>query len=407
VRKSYQGYVIVAVSFFIMFIVLGLQGSFGVFVKPVTDDLHWSRTLASGSFSLAQIIGGISFILMGILNDRFGLRAVVLACGALSFFGYLLMSWMQAEWQLFLYYGFLVGAGSGVFVPILSSVARRFSRSRSLMSGIVFSGSSFGVVALPPIINWLLSSYSWRTVFIFLAGGIFLIFAVAVLLLKHESRLPEGETIPNRAASADSGSTTRSYTFKEAVATRQFWLFCAMVISYGFCFFSILVHADPYITDLGYSSGSAAAVIAVIGGSAILGQVGFGTLGDRIGYRMAYLFGMLLILAAMSLLLLGSERWIFFAFAVLLGVASGDCGTQESPITAWLFGLESHGLIFGCFAFSFTLGAAIGPLVFGYIFDSTGSYRPAFALSLVVAAIGAVLTLLLTRRGLGKLRPET
>jgi MFS family permease len=97
----------------------------------------------------------------------------------------------------------------------------------------------------------------------------------------------------------------------------------------------------------------------------------------------------------LMLILLARELWVFFIFAILLGIASGDCTTQESPITAWLFGLASHGVIFGVFSFSFTIGAAIGPLVFGYIFDTTGSYQYAFLVSVALAILAAILGLFL------------
>jgi cyanate permease len=55
---------------------------------------------------------------------------------------------------------------------------------------------------------------------------------------------------------------------------------------------------------------------------------------------------------------------------------------------AELFGLRSHGLIFGVFAISVSWGGAMGPLLTGYLFDVTNSYQMAFQLCGVISLIG-------------------
>ncbi len=66
-----------------------------------------------------------------------------------------------------------------------------------------------------------------------------------------------------------------------------------------------------------------------------------------------------------------------------------------SPTVAELFGTGSHGLLFGIVLFSGTLGGAIGPLLTGYIFDLTGSYRIAFLVLAALVTIGFTLIFLL------------
>ena len=83
----------------------------------------------------------------------------------------------------------------------------------------------------------------------------------------------------------------------------------------------------------------------------------------------------------------------------------GGSGAAESPMTARLFGLSSHGLIYGVVHLGFTVGAAIGPFVTGYLFDVYGNYQTAFLVCGAFGIIGIVLTLLLrpTSRMGGKL----
>ena len=79
---------------------------------------------------------------------------------------------------------------------------------------------------------------------------------------------------------------------------------------------------------------------------------------------------------------------MLFIFAAIFGIAWGGIETSESPMTAWLFGLKSHPIVFGTISLAFTVGAAIGPIVTGYIFDTTGEYQVAFIIMAILGIIG-------------------
>jgi len=65
----------------------------------------------------------------------------------------------------------------------------------------------------------------------------------------------------------------------------------------------------------------------------------------------------------------------------------------QSPIVAELFGLRSHGALLGIVAFITTVGAAIGPVLTGRLFDTTGNYQLAFIVLTAIAITGLILTL--------------
>ena len=71
----------------------------------------------------------------------------------------------------------------------------------------------------------------------------------------------------------------------------------------------------------------------------------------------------------------------------------GGIFTVISPITAELFGIRSHGALFGIVAFSGTVGGAIGPILAGLVFDMTGSYQLIFLVLIGLAAVSLMLTL--------------
>lgn len=394
--RFFYGYFIVIISFFIMMITLGSHPSFGVFFKPIIEEMGWTRTVTSGAFSLSQITGGLFGIITGGLNDRFGPRVVMTVCGLLVGLGYLFMAQMQAVWQLYLFYGVMIGVAIAVFTPLLSTVARWFVRRRSMMTGIVFAGSGVGMLIMPLEINWLISAYDWRVACLILGiVSMIVVIIIAQFLKRDPGQVGQVAYGGDNAAEEGLKFGTKVCSLKDAVLIRQFWLFFTTLICYGFCIFSTQMHIVPYASDLGISATSAATILATIGGTAIIGQTVLGSAGDKIGYKWAFLIGIVLILFAVFTLMLARELWTFYLIAIFLGLAMGNCSTQESPMAAWLFGLASHGLLLGFCAFGFAIGAAAGPVIFGYIFDVTGNYQLGFLVCAVLSVIAIILTILL------------
>jgi nitrate/nitrite transporter NarK len=86
---------------------------------------------------------------------------------------------------------------------------------------------------------------------------------------------------------------------------------------------------------------------------------------------------------------------MLYLFAAIYGFARGAVSIVFPPITAKLFGLRSHGLIYGVVAAAGTFGGTISPVLTGHIFDITGSYQPAFIVYALVTVIGLILATLL------------
>jgi len=373
--------------------------AFGVFFKPVITEFGWTRALTSGAFSLSMIMQGLLGIVMGALNDRFGPRRVMTFCGFFLGLGYLLMSQITSVWQLYLFYGVIIGTGmGGCWIPLLSTIARWFVKRRTIMTGIVVTGGGIGGLAGPPLSNWLISTYDWHVSYIILGSAVLVIVISGAQFLRRDPsqmrQVPYGE---NEGEERDLKTGTQGFSLKEAVYTRKFWMASAMLCCFGYCLFSITVHLVPHATDLGISAASAASILAAMGGLSIAGNVVLGRAGDRIGNKQVFIIGFILMSAALFWLVPAREMWMLYLFAVAMGFAHGGMGASESPLVARLFGLKSHGLIFGVIGMGFTIGAAIGPFLSGSIFDATGSYQTAFLVCAGIGIVGLVLAVLLTR----------
>ncbi len=394
--RFFYGYVIVICAFCIMFVSWGIYTTFGVFFKPLQDMFGWSNASISAAYSISMLVYGVMGFVMGGLNDRFGPRIVMTVSGVLLGLGFFLMSRIGSLWQIFLFFGVIVGVGmSGIWVPQLSSIARWFTRRRALMTGIVLSAVGIGQIVAPPVISRAIVAYDWKISYIVMGGLILLVVVAGSQFMKRDPAKNGYVSYGlNDAGNKAPVMETRGFTLKEAVRTPQFYISFMILFCYGFGSSGFLVHIIRHAIDLDISAITAANILAVNGVFCILGTNVLGGLGDKIGIKKIYIIGYVLLAITMFGLVWAKDIWLFYLLSCILGLSAGS-GVVESPLVAWLFGLKYHGMIYGIIHIGFTVGASLGPFLMGYIFDVKGSYQMAFLMCGVVAIIGMLVTIML------------
>jgi len=388
----FYGYVVVGAAFVIMAVSSGAFFSFSVFFAPLQEEFGWSRAVTSSAFSLLMVVQGILSIGVGKLNDRFGPRIILTVCSLILGLGFVLVSRIDAIWQMYLLYGVVIGAGmSGAPVPLMSTVARWFRARRGMMTGIVMAGVGAGTMFMPPVANWLIDTLGWRGSFVAIGIVVMVVIFVAAQFLRRDPaqkglRPLGGDPDIDRAPSP---GAIWGLPFSVVVRTRQFWLLVVAFGGFGFAVHSILVHVVVHAIGLGLPPAGAAAIMTGIGGLGIAGRVGIGSLADRLGSKRLLVSQFGILSASIFLLANSNAPWTIFAF--LFGFSFGGIVPLNSHIVAELFGLRSHGSILGTIGFSIGMGSAIGPLFTGYCYDVLGSYTVPFLTCGAVAAASGLL----------------
>jgi MFS family permease len=394
--RLFYGYVIVGAAFLTMVVLYGVQYSFGVFFKPMLDEFGWSRALTSGVYSMNVVVQGLFTIVAGRLSDRFGPKIVVIFSGFLLCLGYSLMSRINAVWQIYLFYGVFISLGSCLWVPLASTCARWFIRRRGMMSGIISSGIGFGMVIFPPLANLLIHSYGWRLSYIIMGVSSAAVMLIsAQFLLRDPSQkglLAYGDSATDAIVS-DSGR--QGYSLKEAIRTRQFWIICLTFFTTNFCVQGVIVHMVPHATDIGIAAAAAATIISAIGVLSITTKIGVGTIIDKLGGKPVLRAVPVLLSLSFLWLLPANQLWMFYLFAIIFAIGYGGSSAIQSPIVAEYFGLKSHGTIMGMILIGNFAGGALSPLLAGRIFDTSGSYRWAFIICIIVSLVAFTSTLFL------------
>ncbi|MFK7943191.1 MAG: MFS transporter [Paracoccaceae bacterium] len=387
-----QRYPVVAGAWLTQFTVIGLMFTFGLLFDVFEEEFGWQRVVLSSATSIAFLMMGVLAILAGQVADRWGPR-VVLACSGLLFgAGYMLIAQVTEPWQLLVLFATLIALGMSTHdVVTLSLIARWFEKRRGVMTALVKVGTACGQFSLPPLAAWAILSFGWQTALTLLGGA-----AAAVLL--SAALLTRAPPPPERAADG-SAATVPGYSFAAARQSSTFWRICVVQFMFFASLMTIPVHIVPHGTDLGLELGAAAALLSVMAAASIAGRIGVGAFVDRIGGRRAYVICFVPLILSLVALLVVTSPMALYAVIALYGFAHGGFFTVVSPTVAEFFGLRAHGAIFGVVLFCGTIGGAVGPLLAGWVFDTTGSYSPAFITLAVMGAAGLATALSLPRIG--------
>ena len=387
----FYGWVIVGCSFTVLAAAYGIQFSYGVFMPEISAEMGWGRTSLSLAYSVYVFVYSALGIVAGVYTDRWGPRLVVGVGGVLLGSGVMLLSQMQALWQLYLFLGGIAALGmSAVFVPCNATVVRWFIRRRGLALSMSTSGSSFGNCFIPPLAALLITTYGWRTAYLLLGlGGLVIITLCARFIVRDPERLglrPDGIQPVLLSAEALSGSHVSpdrrdAWTLASARRTGAFWMLVAALTMTWLVVFMPLVHIVPFAIDLGVSQVTAATLISVIGLAGFSGRLITGPLSDRYGRLLT--LGTCLTLEAVAFfgLAVSSGLSLLYPSAALFGLSYGGTTALFPAIVGDFYGRLAVGAIVG---FIFSLAgsmAAFGPMAAGYIYDVYGSYDLAFLMS--------------------------
>ncbi len=393
--KFFYGWIVLAVAFFILAIIWGTSMSYGVYFDPFMAEFGWTRATISAAASINNLVFGIFCIAIARLCDRYKPQFVIGACGLVLALGYFLMSQTSALWQLYFYYGVLVALGMSAYIATLAIVARWFTKRRGLATGIVLSGMGLGVTVMPPVTNWLIATYEWRTSLIMFSIVTLLVMLPGAKYLKRDPRqLNQPPSGMNRIPVPQSGIIeVKGLSFREALRTSQFWLICGMYFIFLFCLLIVMVHIVVYAIGLGISPAGSAITLSIVGGFSIVGMNVVGMTADRFGNRPSLAASFMLTAIAYLWLLVAKDTLTLYVFAAVFGFAYGGMQVLFSPLVAEMFGLKAHGVILATCAFFGTIGAAIGPFFAGFIFDSAGYYDTVFKTAAVLAVVAVVMAL--------------
>lgn len=400
--------VTVLVAFAALLAAAGFRSAPGVLMDPLHSEFGWSHGTISGAVSLNLLLFGLFSPFATSLMERFGVHRVAAIALAVVGTGSALSVFVSEPWQLWILWGFLIGAGTGaVSMPFAALVAGRwFTQRRGLVSGILTAASSTGQLVFLPLLAHLAGRHSWQAASLVIAAAAVLAAPGVFLVLKDRPQdvglVSYGQDVD--ASPTEQPATTALGSLRFAVRCREFWLLAGTFAVCGATTVGLVgTHFVPSAHDHGMPATTAASLLALVGIFDILGTLASGWLTDRIDPRVllvAYygLRGLSLLLLPMLMgPVVEPPLWAFIVFYGLDWVATVP---PTMALCREHFG-QAGPVVFGWVFASHQLGAGIAAAGAGVIRDSTGSYDGAWFSAAALCGLGAVLCLCIRRAGGG------
>jgi Na+/melibiose symporter-like transporter len=214
--------------------------------------------------------------------------------------------------------------------------------------GIISSGVGVGILVCVPLFQFLIIRLGWQKTYQIMAFSIPLIIsAMAALFLKKPPRLsflqdtgaPRlSREIKNSLPVAKSGEM--SWTIRQAMTTKQFWLLGLSFFLGAFAVHSILTHHVAFLIDQGLEKLTASSIVGILGIVSVGGKIFWGVLSDRIGREITYTAGIICLALGISLLIIYEISPRFFlpySYAFFFGMGYAATATLSPLIAADFF----------------------------------------------------------------------
>jgi MFS family permease len=391
-RRIFPGWYVVGGSMVIHFAfsVVFFYG-FSAFFEPISREFDWPRAVTAGAFSLRQVESGFTSPLSGLLVDRLGTRKVAVSGVAVGVAGLLGLGLMQEVWQFYACV-MLVSMGSGAALNAFPvATINWFRRLRGRALGVMSSGPVLAGVFVPGIVL-LIERQGWRSAFITLGVAVAALCFPAAMLIRHRPEPygyhPDGDPPRQEAGGVRlPAGNFEGMGVGEAVRSRAFWIIAAVLGVHYMGPSAVFIVQVPYFEGVGFTPAAAASTIGVFTVLSAIGRLGTGVLLDRFDRRLVVAGLLACDLGGVLVLVNITEYWMVFPFALLFGIGFGGMLPARNVLVSEHFGARRFASIYGLLGSASVAFGVVAPLMVGWSFDLTASYRPAFlAVACCIAA---------------------
>ncbi len=351
--------------------------NFGLFIKPMGDELNIGRSYFGWAQTARQLVGGLSSPIMGTWVDKFGSRIILPIATLVTGLGLILLGFNSSGIIMILIFGFIGVTSLGGPGALITTVpiSKWFINKRGKALAITSIGVPIGAMIFVPLTQYLIDFSGWRNtwvIFGFLA--IIIIIPPALILLRRQPEdigmLPDGEELSDK----DYIDSEISWEFSEAVKTQVFWkiVICLTVISMATG--TIAIHRIPAFMDRGLDAQLIAWSTAFDAVCAGISTFTVGILVKKVGIRILGTISFLFLAFASFITIYAYSFIEIFISMAIFGLGIGGLMFIHSFIWADYFGRKNLGQIRGKVTPFILIFGGIGAPIAGYVRDFTGSY---------------------------------
>ena len=373
----------------ILMVTMGARQSLGLFVGPLNTSTGLGIVAISFALAVAQFTWGAIQPLAGAAADRWGPRPVLLAGIVLLAIGSAITPFMTSAWGLTFAIGLVsaMGAGAGSFSVLIGAAAQRMpAEARGAASGVINAGGSLGQFIFAPLLQKLIQLMGWM-------GAMYSLAAMTLLALPLVGRVTKGSTPHTTAAAGNADGGLRT-ALKTALGDRSYLLLHAGFFTCGFHIAFLVTHLPTEVDLCGLPPSVASWSLALIGLANIVGSLAVGHLVSQ--YRSKMILALMYASRAVLIvwyLAMPREAWVFYVFAVGLGLTWLATVPPTAGLCAKLFGVRYLGTLFGLTLLTHQIGGFLGAWLGGLAITQLGDYTWMWWADIALALLAAVLNL--------------
>ena len=396
----YYGWIILVVTGLGMFISgPGQTYSISIFMEPMRKSLGLSLSEIASFYTFGSLTAATLMILVGKLFDKYGGRILMTLITILFGLACLWMTQVSNSYEIYFGFTMLRALGQGALTLVSTSlVAIWFIQYRGRANAFNSLGSALSQAIFPLLIFYLITNLGWENawaVLTFVIWGCLLLPAIIIIRRSPESigLLPDGIKI-EKDSSINQSDLEVNWSLQEAMRTPTFWLLLFASTSHSFIITALTFLQVPLFESRGLSAESAAQVFIIISPMIILGSFCSGFIIEKVAPRLLLGFSQIILISGMLFIGTISANWHTYIYGSIIGFGMGFAMTIGNVIWANYYGRNSIGAIRGFVTTVMVGSAALGPLSFAIIVDTTNSFElttNVFTLLPLLCLIAAIL----------------
>jgi len=362
--------------------------TFYLLLPLIGSELGLSYVQIGFIMTVQHAVGAASNLPAGMLVDRYGHRGLMMAASLFWVgFPYLMMGFTSTYWVL-LACVTLVSVGNNIWHPTaISTLAERYPARKGVTLSVHGMGGNVGDAIAPLVVGALLAAFTWREVVVMnVVPGVFaslLILAMLGALPTIRIGSPESGSrpAPSPGAMASAGAPPRprwSDQMAESAAllrNRAMMLICTSAALRTMTQTGLLVFLPLYLTrELGYSLFATGVCLFALQAAGFAASPIAGHLSDRMGRARIVAGSMLMSAGVIGVMLLAPGTLLFVFCTALLGFF---LYAVRAVLQAWMLDTTpatASGSAVGIMFCTQAIGAAIAPLLAGWVADTWGLF---------------------------------
>ncbi|MBL6977935.1 MAG: MFS transporter [Desulfobacteraceae bacterium] len=407
-RKLHYGWIVILMGLLTTIAAHGFgRMSYTIILPAMKDGLQFNYT-ELGLLGTGNFIGYLTMaIIGGFLAARFGTRIVIT-------FALVLMGVTMVLTGLANSFGFafmmrlMTGLGNGAsYVPAMALGSAWFAmKKRGFATGIVSAGIGIGTFISGLVVPPILTSFGqngWRFSWYILGGAVLVISGIVyvfVLSRPEEKGLrqvgaEETEVMP--ASSMDTKKAS-SLQWTSVIKMGSVWYLGVVYFFYGFSYIIYMLFFAAYLVkEIGFTQEAAGGLWALVGGLSIFCGVIWGSISDRLGRGKGAALAYLVLGLSYIIYALVKAKFGFYLSAGLFGLTAWSIPTIMAAAAGDFVGPRLAPAGLGFITLFFGIGQALGPVLGGYLADTTNSFTVPFLVAGGISFMGMILSLFLKK----------